>query len=70
MAGETQQIATRTDARHARWAAVLVGLAAAAIYLPSLRSGFVNLDDPQYVARNPYVLNPSFDTLRAVFAEI
>jgi hypothetical protein len=36
--------------------AVLLALCTAAVYAPAMRNGFVNLDDPDYVMRNPYVL--------------
>jgi tetratricopeptide (TPR) repeat protein len=36
--------------------AVLLALGTAAIYAPAMRNGFVNLDDPDYVTRNPHVL--------------
>ena len=40
---------------------VLLGVAlamfTAALYLPALQNGFVNYDDPDYVTRNPNVLN-------------
>jgi protein O-mannosyl-transferase len=34
----------------------LLALGTAAVYAPALRNGFVNLDDPDYVTRNPHVL--------------
>lgn len=37
--------------------AVLLALGTAVVYAPALRNGFVNLDDPDYVTRNPYVLH-------------
>ncbi|MGC1615564.1 MAG: tetratricopeptide repeat protein [Candidatus Acidiferrum sp.] len=37
--------------------AVLLALGTAAVYAPAMRNGFVNLDDPDYVTRNPYVLH-------------
>lgn len=36
--------------------AVLLALGTAAVYAPAIRNGFVNLDDPDYVTRNPHVL--------------
>jgi Tfp pilus assembly protein PilF len=36
--------------------AVLLALGTAAVYAPAMRNGFVNLDDPDYVTRNPHVL--------------
>jgi Flp pilus assembly protein TadD len=36
--------------------ALLLALGTAAVYAPAMRNGFVNLDDPDYVTRNPYVL--------------
>jgi len=36
--------------------AVLLALGTAAVYAPAMGNGFVNLDDPDYVTRNPYVL--------------
>jgi protein O-mannosyl-transferase len=36
--------------------AVLLALGTAAVYSPAMRNGFVNLDDPEYVTRNPHVL--------------
>ena len=37
--------------------AVLLVLGTAAVYAPAMRNGFVNLDDPDYVTRNPFVLH-------------
>jgi len=34
----------------------LLALGTAAVYAPAMRNGFVNLDDPDYVTRNPHVL--------------
>jgi tetratricopeptide (TPR) repeat protein len=36
--------------------AVLLALGTAAVYAPAMRNGFVNLDDPDYVTRNPHIL--------------
>ena len=36
--------------------AILLALGTAAVYAPAMRNGFVNLDDPDYVTRNPHVL--------------
>ncbi len=36
--------------------AVLLAMGTAAVYAPAMRNGFVNLDDPDYVTRNPHVL--------------
>jgi len=36
--------------------AALLAAGTAAVYAPALRNGFVNLDDPDYVTRNPHVL--------------
>jgi protein O-mannosyl-transferase len=36
--------------------AVLLALGTAAVYASAMRNGFVNLDDPDYVTRNPHVL--------------
>jgi tetratricopeptide (TPR) repeat protein len=36
--------------------ALLLALGSAAVYAPAMRNGFVNLDDPEYVTRNPHVL--------------
>jgi Tfp pilus assembly protein PilF len=45
----------------ARWRlvaflAVLLAAGTAAVYAPAMRNGFVNVDDPDYVTRNPHVL--------------
>ncbi len=37
--------------------AVLLAVGTAAVYAPAMRNGFVNLDDPDYVTRNPHVLS-------------
>jgi len=42
----------------------------AGIYSRSLWCGFVNLDDPQYVTDNAYVLQPSWEHLAAIFSEV
>lgn len=36
--------------------ALLLAAGTAAVYAPAMRNGFVNLDDPDYVTRNPHVL--------------
>jgi protein O-mannosyl-transferase len=36
--------------------AVLLALGTATVYAPAMRNGFVNLDDPDYVTRNPHIL--------------
>jgi Tfp pilus assembly protein PilF len=36
--------------------AVLLVAGTAAVYAPAMRNGFVNVDDPDYVTRNPHVL--------------
>jgi protein O-mannosyl-transferase len=42
-------------ARNARAISALLFIVVAAAYVPSLRNGFVNLDDPSFVYANPYV---------------
>ncbi len=42
--------------RRVAFLAVLLGLGTAAVYAPAMRNGFVNVDDPEYVTRNPYIL--------------
>ncbi len=49
---------------------LLVALAAIALYLPSLDNEFVDLDDPQYVTNNFYVLHPSWQNLWTCFSEV
>jgi Tfp pilus assembly protein PilF len=44
------------DWRLIAFLAVLLALGTAAVYAPAMRNGFVNLDDPDYVTRNPHVL--------------
>ncbi|HKN73663.1 MAG TPA: tetratricopeptide repeat protein [Candidatus Acidoferrum sp.] len=44
------------DWRLVAFLAVLLALGTAAVYAPAMRNGFVNLDDPDYVTRNPHVL--------------
>ena len=44
------------DWRLIAFLAVLLALGTAAVYSPAMRNGFVNLDDPDYVTRNPHVL--------------
>jgi Tfp pilus assembly protein PilF len=36
--------------------AVLLAGGTAAVYAPAMRNGFVNVDDPDYVTRNPHIL--------------
>ena len=36
--------------------ALLLAAGTAAVYAPAMRNGFVNVDDPDYVTRNPHVL--------------
>src|SRR5580700_4803473 len=51
-AGSAQQ----SDWRLTVFLVVLLAVGTAAVYAPAMRNGFVNLDDPDYVTRNPYVL--------------
>jgi tetratricopeptide (TPR) repeat protein len=44
------------DWRLIAFLAALLALGTAAVYAPAMRNGFVNLDDPDYVTRNPHVL--------------
>ena len=44
------------DWRSIAFLAVLLALGTAAVYAPAMRNGFVNLDDTDYVTRNPHVL--------------
>jgi hypothetical protein len=44
------------DWRLIAFLAVFLALGTAAVYAPAMRNGFVNLDDPDYVTRNPHVL--------------
>jgi Tfp pilus assembly protein PilF len=46
----------RSDWRLIVFLAVLLAAGTAAVYAPAMRNGFVNLDDPDYVTRNPHVL--------------
>ena len=39
-------------------------------YLPSLKSGFVNWDDPDYVAENPLVRLADLEALKGVFSTV
>jgi Tfp pilus assembly protein PilF len=48
----TQQTSWRLIA----FLSVLLAIGTAAVYAPAMRNGFVNLDDPDYVTRNPHVL--------------
>jgi len=50
-------------------ACLLVALAAMAVYLPTLDSGFIAIDDPQYVTDNPYILWPTWDKFAGFFTE-
>lgn len=55
---------------HLRLGFALLALLAVGVYLPSLGHRFVNLDDPQYITDNPYVLDPGWVNLRRVFVEV
>lgn len=44
--------------------------AAVLLYSRSFSSDFVNLDDPQYVTHNPYIIAPSWEKLAAFFTEV
>ncbi|MGH9741199.1 MAG: hypothetical protein ACRD51_02480, partial [Candidatus Acidiferrum sp.] len=53
--------ASATPAQAAHWRiiaflAVMLALGTAAVYSSAMRNSFVNLDDPDYVTHNPYVL--------------
>jgi len=50
--------------------ALLVGLAAMALYLPSLDADFIIVDDPQYTTTNAYVRYPTMSKLAAFFTEV
>lgn len=59
------------EARNARAISILVFLVVAAAYLPSLRNGFVNLDDPVFVYANPHVQRGfSWQGLRWAFTSV
>jgi protein O-mannosyl-transferase len=45
-----------TNWRLVTFLAVLLAVGTAAVYTPAMRNGFVNVDDPDYVTRNPHVL--------------
>jgi len=45
-----------TNLRTVAFLAVLLAVATAALYATAMRNGFVNLDDPEYVTSNPYVM--------------
>ncbi|NVN99729.1 MAG: hypothetical protein HXX17_10420 [Geobacteraceae bacterium] len=49
--------------------AVIVGIVTLLSYLGSLSCGFINLDDPFYVANNPFIKNLDFSTLYRLFTE-
>lgn len=60
-ADEPASCASSTPDGPARWRlvaflAVLLAAGTAAVYAPAMRNGFVNVDDPDYVTRNPHVL--------------
>ena len=46
----------QTSWRLIAFLSVLLAIGTAAVYAPAMRNGFVNLDDPDYVTRNPHVL--------------
>ncbi len=57
----TTSSARAASSQQSRWRvvaflSVLLAAGTAAVYAPALRNGFVNLDDPDYVTRNPHVL--------------
>lgn len=64
----------RDDAPIARRRAVALSAAlfatAVLLYSRSFSSDFVNLDDPQYVTHNPYIVAPSWEKLAAFFTEV
>jgi len=49
------------------YAAFIVGLICLLIYLPALRCGFVNVDDPAYVLNNPLVKELNLATVLSMF---
>ncbi len=51
------------------WACALVAVASMALYRPTLDSGFIAIDDPQYVSDNPYILWPTWEKFVAFFTE-
>lgn len=61
-----------TDDRSTRpsFIALMVFLAAIAIYIPSFNAELQLIDDPQYITTNPYVLYPSWQKLGWFFAEV
>lgn len=52
--------------RSSVWLALILVLAFV-VYLPALRNGFTNADDPAYVADNPLIRNLSPGGIRAIF---
>lgn len=45
----------KSDSKSPAIAAAIAGLITFLLYLPALRNGFVNLDDPLFVQNNPYI---------------
>lgn len=63
-------LTTQPPMRPSPWlACALVALASMALYRPSLDSGFIAIDDPQYVSDNPYILWPTWEKLAGFFTE-
>lgn len=61
---------TPRPARPSPWLAfALVALASMALYRPTLDSGFIAIDDPQYVSDNPYILWPTWEKFVGFFTE-
>lgn len=59
---------TKTRGAAALWAfAVLSAIITFLVYLPSLKSGFVNWDDPGYVYNNPYIRSLGADFWKWAF---
>lgn len=46
----------QSGSRRIIFLAILLALGTAAVYAPAMRNGFTDLDDPEYVTRNPFVL--------------
>jgi hypothetical protein len=47
--------------------AMLASLICLLLYLPALRCGFINYDDPEYVLNNPIIRQLTFDSLTQTF---
>ena len=64
--GSKKDLSTATP----KWAIAAVIIFTALIYLRALNNGFANLDDDDYILKNPYIRDFSLNGIKAIFTSV